>query len=106
MATILNASIDLTKIPKEAIINGKKGKYANISITIKHIQVMLKLFGLTETTLSQLLEMMHKQQVFNQHPQLKKQKMIYRFNKFYDAIEDKWVYIHYDEDNNIILKEE
>ena len=34
MATILNASIDLTKIPKEAIYVGKKGKYANISITI------------------------------------------------------------------------
>ena len=34
MATILNASIDLTKIPKNAIYVGKKGKYANISITI------------------------------------------------------------------------
>jgi len=34
MATILNASIDLTKIPKDAIYVGKKGKYANISITI------------------------------------------------------------------------
>lgn len=34
MATILNASIDLTKIPKDKIINGKKGKYIPVSITI------------------------------------------------------------------------
>ena len=34
MASILNTSIDLTKIPKDKIIDGKKGKYINISITI------------------------------------------------------------------------
>ena len=34
MATILNTSIDLTKIPKNKIINGKKGEYIPITITI------------------------------------------------------------------------
>ena len=34
MASILNTSIDLTKIPKDKIIHGKKGKYINISIII------------------------------------------------------------------------
>jgi len=34
MATILNTSIDLTKIPKDKIIDGKKGKYLPITITI------------------------------------------------------------------------
>lgn len=34
MATILNTSIDLTKIPKDKIINGKKGKYLPITITL------------------------------------------------------------------------
>lgn len=34
MATILNTSIDLTKIPKDKIIDGKKGKYLPITITL------------------------------------------------------------------------
>ncbi len=31
--------------------------------------------------------------------------MIYRFNKLYDVIDNKWVYIYYDKNNNLILKE-
>jgi hypothetical protein len=38
MASIINGSIDLTKIPKEKIIIGKKGKYLPISITINDEQ--------------------------------------------------------------------
>jgi len=34
MATIINASIDVTKIPKEALIKGKKGTYANVTVLI------------------------------------------------------------------------
>ena len=34
MASIIATSIDLTKIPKDKIIEGKKGKYLPISITI------------------------------------------------------------------------
>jgi hypothetical protein len=34
MASIIAASIDLNKIPKEKIINGKKGKYLPITITL------------------------------------------------------------------------
>jgi hypothetical protein len=34
MASILNTSINLTKIPKDKIIDGKKGKYLPITITI------------------------------------------------------------------------
>ena len=34
MATILNTSINLSKIPKEEIIDGKKGKYIPITVTI------------------------------------------------------------------------
>ena len=34
MASILATSIDLTKIPKDKIINGKKGKYIPITITL------------------------------------------------------------------------
>ena len=34
MATILNTSINLSKIPKEEIIDGKKGKYLPVTITI------------------------------------------------------------------------
>ena len=34
MATILNTSINLSKIPKEEIIDGKKGKYIPVTITI------------------------------------------------------------------------
>jgi len=34
MASIIATSIDLTKIPKDKVINGKKGKYLPITITI------------------------------------------------------------------------
>ena len=34
MASILATSIDLTKIPKDKIIEGKKGKYLPITITL------------------------------------------------------------------------
>jgi len=34
MASIIATSIDLTKIPKDKIIDGKKGKYLPITITI------------------------------------------------------------------------
>lgn len=34
MASIIATSIDLTKIPKDKIIEGKKGKYLPITITI------------------------------------------------------------------------
>jgi hypothetical protein len=71
MATILNASIDLTKIPKDAIYVGKKGKYANISITIND---ELDQFGNQGpiTTLSQLLKTMHNPEDFNKHLQQKR----------------------------------
>lgn len=35
MAVILNTSINLSEIPKDKIINGKKGKYLPITITVK-----------------------------------------------------------------------
>ena len=34
MASIIATSIDLTKIPKDKIISGKKGKYLPITITL------------------------------------------------------------------------
>lgn len=34
MAIILNTSINLSKIPKDKIIEGKKGKYLPISVTV------------------------------------------------------------------------
>jgi hypothetical protein len=34
MASIINASINLNSIPKDKIIDGKKGKYLPLSITI------------------------------------------------------------------------
>ena len=34
MATILNTSINLSKVPKGEIIDGKKGKYLPVTITI------------------------------------------------------------------------
>lgn len=34
MASIIATSIDLTKVPKDKIINGKKGKYIPIVITL------------------------------------------------------------------------
>jgi len=36
MAGIVKASIDLTKIPKEKIVDGKKGKYINIVLNINN----------------------------------------------------------------------
>lgn len=34
MASIVNFSIDLTKIPKDKIIDGKKGKYLPVTLTL------------------------------------------------------------------------
>ena len=34
MSTIVNASIDLTKIEKSKVIDGKKGKYINITVFV------------------------------------------------------------------------
>ena len=34
MATILNTSINLSKVPKDKIIEGRKGKYLPVTITI------------------------------------------------------------------------
>ena len=34
MAGIVKGSIDLTKVPKDRIIHGKKGKYINVAITV------------------------------------------------------------------------
>jgi hypothetical protein len=34
MAIILNTSINLSEIPKDKIINGKKGKYLPVTITV------------------------------------------------------------------------
>ncbi len=34
MASIIKFSIDLNKIPKDKIINGKKGKYLPMTLTI------------------------------------------------------------------------
>lgn len=34
MAGIVKGSIDLTKIPKDKIVEGKKGKYLNVVITV------------------------------------------------------------------------
>lgn len=34
MATIINASIDVTKIPKDSLVAGKKGTYANVTVFI------------------------------------------------------------------------
>jgi len=36
MASIINASINLNEIPKDKIIQGKKGKYLPITITINN----------------------------------------------------------------------
>ena len=36
MASIIKASIDLTKIPKDKIYQGKKGKYLPITITLNN----------------------------------------------------------------------
>ena len=34
MATIISASIDVTKIPKEKLIKGEKGTYRNVSVIV------------------------------------------------------------------------
>lgn len=34
MATIISASIDVTKIPKEKLIKGEKGTYLNVSVIV------------------------------------------------------------------------
>ena len=36
MASIIKASINLSEVPKDKIINGKKGKYLPITITINN----------------------------------------------------------------------
>lgn len=36
MAGIVKGSIDLTKIPKDRIVEGKKGKYLNVVVTINN----------------------------------------------------------------------
>lgn len=36
MAIILNTSINLSEIPKDKIINGKKGKYLPVTITVNN----------------------------------------------------------------------
>ena len=35
MASIIAGSIDVTKIPKEKLVQGKKGKYLNVSIMVE-----------------------------------------------------------------------
>ena len=35
MASIIVGSIDVTKIPKEKLVQGKKGKYLNVSIMVE-----------------------------------------------------------------------
>tara|TARA_R100001460_G_scaffold81002_1_gene121921 strand:- start:560 stop:661 length:102 start_codon:yes stop_codon:yes gene_type:complete len=32
--------------------------------------------------------------------------MIYRFNKYYDVIDEKWIFVNYDENNEPIINEE
>lgn len=36
MAGIVKGSIDLTKIPKDRIVEGKKGKYLNVVVTVNN----------------------------------------------------------------------
>ena len=45
MASIIATSIDLTKIPKDKIINGKKGKYLPVSITVNDEEDQFGNFG-------------------------------------------------------------
>ena len=45
MASIIATSIDLTKIPKDKIINGKKGKYIPVTITVNDEQDQFGNFG-------------------------------------------------------------
>ena len=45
MAGIVKGSIDLTKIPKDKIIQGKKGKYIPIAITVNDEEDQFGNFG-------------------------------------------------------------
>ena len=45
MAGIVKGSIDLTKVPKDRIIVGKKGKYINIAITVNDEEDQFGNFG-------------------------------------------------------------
>jgi len=45
MAGIIKGSIDLTKIPKDKIIQGKKGKYIPVSITVNDEEDQFGNFG-------------------------------------------------------------
>ena len=45
MAGIVKGSIDLTKIPKDRIIQGKKGKYIPIAITVNDEEDQFGNFG-------------------------------------------------------------
>ena len=45
MASIVNFSIDLTKIPKDKIIDGKKGKYLPITLTLNDEVVQFGNYG-------------------------------------------------------------
>ena len=45
MAGIVKGSIDLTKVPKDRIIHGKKGKYINVAITVNDEEDQFGNFG-------------------------------------------------------------
>jgi len=45
MAGIVKGSIDLTKVPKDRIIVGKKGKYINVAITVNDEENQFGNFG-------------------------------------------------------------
>ena len=45
MAGIVKGSIDLTKVPKDRIIVGKKGKYINVAITVNDEEDQFGNFG-------------------------------------------------------------
>ena len=45
MAGIVKGSIDLTKVPKDRIIIGKKGKYINVAITVNDEEDQFGNFG-------------------------------------------------------------
>ena len=54
MASIIATSIDLTKIPKDKIINGKKGKYIPITITLND-ELDKKIFDYNNETILVIL---------------------------------------------------
>ena len=45
MASIIKASINLTNVPKDRIIVGKKGKYINVAITVNDEEDQFGNFG-------------------------------------------------------------